>query len=562
MSKITMKKRKNLRIIPLGGLNQVGLNMTLIEYDKKILIIDMGLMFPEETTPGIDYIIPNTTYLEDRRDDIVGTIITHGHYDHIGAIPYLVEKIGLKTSIYCGLLTRGIILKRQEEFPEKPKLNINKVKDGQTIKLGPFEIEFIHTNHSIPDTFALLIKTPIGNIFHTADFKIDMSPIFDKPLDLKRLEKIGEEGVLLLMSDSTRAEKEGHSFSEKEIIENLEEIFKKSKGRIIASTFASLLNRVQQIIVLSEKYGRKVAFDGRSMKSNILIAEKLGYIKMKKGTRIRVKNTDNYPDSKVTVICTGAQGEKRAVLGRIADRTHKLLRLRKKDTVIFSSSIIPGNEKKVQRLKDNVLRQTTNIFHYQMMDIHAGGHAKQEELLQIIKLLKPMFFMPIQGQYSMLVEHAKLAQRAGIPKGNIVVAENGNIINLNETRISISKNKVPASYILVDGLGVGDVGEVVLRDRERLADDGVFVVITVLDHQTGKIQNSPDIISRGFVYLKESKELLAETRKRVVRIIKKASRGKMVDKDDLKNEIRENIASFLYFKTKRRPMVLPVIIEV
>jgi len=556
------KKQPKLRLIPLGGLGEVGRNMTLVEYQGKILIIDMGLRFPEESMPGIDCIIPNISYLEGKEKQILGVVFTHGHYDHIGAIPYLIEKIGPKTPMFTGALTRGIILKRQEDFSEKPKLNIKVIKDGDKTRLGPFEIEWVKLNHNIPDNFGLFIRTPLGNIFHTSDFKFDPTPMYDKPVDFKRLEEIGRRGILLLMSDSTGAEEEGHSLSEKEIMRNLEEIFAKAKGRIIAATFASLINRIQQIITLSEKYKRKVAIDGYSMKTNVEIAKNLGYLKIKRGTQILPKETENYPDAKITILCTGAQGEDKAVLMKIANKEHRVLRLKKGDSVIFSSSVVPGNERTVQILKDNILRQKTKVFHYGMMDIHTGGHAKKEELLQMIKIMRPKFFIPIHGQYSMLVAHAQIAKKAGIPKKNILIVENGNVINLEAKRIRLSKEKVPSNYVMVDGLGVGDVGEVVLRDRKVLADDGIFVIIAIVDRQTGRVRGSPDIISRGFVYLRESKELLKETRKRVIKIVNKATGGGIVNWAYLKNEIKEKIGSFLYSKTKRRPMVLPVIIEV
>jgi ribonuclease J len=365
------------------------------------------------------------------------------------------------------------------------------------------------------------------------------------------------------MSDSTSAEEKGHSFSEKEISENLEKIFEETKGRIIAATFSSLINRIQQIILISEKYGRKVIIEGYSMKTNVEIARALGYIKTKKETLIEVKNVDHYPDSKITILCTGAQGEDQAVLMRIANQEHRYINLKKGDTVIFSSSVIPGNERTVQSLKDDILRQGTKVFHYKMMDIHAGGHAKQDELKKMIQIIKPKFFMPIHGQYSMLVAHASLANQMGLSENNTVIVENGQIVNLNSDKIFIEKETVPSNYIMVDGLGVGDIKEIVLRDRHMLARDGMFVIIVIIDRQTGKVKNSPDIISRGFVYLRESKELLKETRRKVINIINQITgSNKTFNLIYLKNEVRDKIGQFLYTKTKRRPMILPVIIEV
>jgi len=559
-----MKKITNLRIIPLGGLGEVGRNMTLLEYQKEILIIDMGFRMPEEDMPGIDYIVPNIEYLRGKQKNILGIVFTHGHYDHIGAVPYLIEKIWRPNlEIYASPLTRGIILKRQGDFPLQPKLEINEVKDGSEIKLGPFKILFFRQNHNIPDNLGLFIETPVGNILHTSDFKFDPAPVNDLPTNFGKLRDLAKRKILLLLSDSTGAEEEGHSFSEKEILENLEEIFKKAEGRIIAATFASLINRIQQIITLSEKYNRRVCIEGYSMKTNVEISKVLGYVKSKKGTIISAKEIVNYPDSKVTILCTGAQGEGSAVLMRIALREHSFIRLKRGDTVILSSSVIPGNERTVQILKDGILRQKTKVFHYKMMDIHAGGHAQQEELKEMIKIMRPRFFLPIHGQYSMLVSHAELAEEAGVRERNIIVAENGQVINLFPERIFIEKKTVPSNYVMVDGLGIGDVGEVVLRDRHMLARDGMFVIVVVIDRKTGRVKGSPDIISRGFVYLRESKELLRDTRRKVIEIVNRAAgSGEVVNWSYIKDEIRNKIGQFLYTKTKRRPIILPVVIEV
>jgi len=551
-----------LRVIPLGGLGEVGRNMMLLELGSQILIIDMGLQFPDEDMPGIDYIIPNTAYLRGKEKSIVGVILTHGHLDHIGAIPYLIGKLG-NPPIFAAELTRGIMLRRQEDFAHQPKLNITKIEDGSKVQLGSFEIEFFRQNHNIADNLGLFIKTPIGNLIETSDFKFDDNPVNDLPTDFGKLKKLGAREILLLMSDSTGAENEGHSFSEKTIMENLDGIFKEAHGRIIAATFASLINRMQQIITLSEKYGRKVAIDGYSMKMNIEICKKLGYIKTKNGTLIQTSEMNRYPDSKITLLCTGAQGEGQAVLMRIANKEHKFVRLKKGDSIIFSSSVVPGNERSVQILKDALYRGGAQVFHYQMMDIHAGGHAKQEELRQMIEIMKPRFFVPIHGHYSMLVNHAQIAKDTGIPEKNIAVAENGQVVRMNKREISIEKGRVPSNYIMVDGLGIGDVGEVVLRDRQALAQDGMFMIVVAIDRTTGKVRGSPDIISRGFVYLRESKQLLAETRRKVVEIVEKsAGSGNAMNGNYVKENIRNKIGGFLYTKTQRRPMILPVLIEV
>jgi len=555
----------------------VGRNMMLLEWQGKILICDMGFRLPEEDMPGIDYIIPNVEYLKRKQKNILGIVFTHGHYDHIGALPYLIERVCRGPSemggrrvgwspnfrIFASPLTRGIILKRQEDFPQLPKLEITEVKDGTIVKLSPFRIEFFRQNHNIPDNLGLFIQTPVGNILHTSDFKFDPQPVNDLPTNFQKLKELGKRKILLMMSDSTGAEEENHSLSEKTIEKNLEEIFKKAEGRIIAATFASLINRIQQIIFLSEKYQRKVSLEGYSMKTNVEISKLLGYVKAKKETLINRKEILNYPDKAQTILCTGAQGEAEAVLMRIANREHPYLRIKKGDTVIFSSSVIPGNERTVQIMKDEILKQGAKVFHYKMMDIHAGGHAQKEELREMIKIMRPKFFIPIHGQYSMLVSHAELAKEIGLPERDIAIAENGQIINLNKKKIFIEKEKVPANYVMVDGLGIGDVGEVVLRDRQMLARDGMFVIVAVVDRQTGKVRGSPDIISRGFVYLRESKELLRETRKKVIGIVDKAAgSGGAVNWAFVKDEIRNKIGQFLFSRTQRRPMILPVVIEV
>ena len=442
-------------------------------------------------------------------------------------------------------------------------MDIRTVRDGSKIVLGPFKKEFVRQNHNIPENMGLFIETPVGNIFHTSDFKFDKNPVNDLPTDFNRLRSIGKRKVLLLMSDSTGAENEGHSLTEKVIFENLDKIFKEAPGRIVASTFSSHLNRIQQLIALSEKYQRKVVVEGHSMKSTVEIARNLKYIRAKKGTFIKPKKIAFFPDKKITLICTGAQGEETATLMKIATKEYKFFQLKKGDTVIFSSSVIPGNERTVQILKDEFYRQGARVFHYQMMDIHASGHGHQLELKKMIKLISPQFFMPVHGQYSMMVNHKRLAKEVGIKDERIILLENGQIVNFSKKGFSISKKTVPANYVMVDGLGIGDVGEVVLRDRQVLAKDGMFVIIAVVDRQLGRVKGSPDIISRGFVYLRESKDLLRDTRKRVIGIINRAiSRGGAVNWAYLKGEIRNKIGEFLFQRTKRRPMVLPVIIEV
>ena len=558
----TTSPNTGVKITPLGGLGEVGKNMMVIEDKGKILIIDMGLRMPDEDMPGIDYIIPNITSLRGRERDIVGILITHGHLDHIGAIPYLVGKLG-NPPMFAAPLTKGILLKRQEDFQGQPKLKISPVEDGRILRLGPFLIEPFRQNHNINDNFGFVITTSQGNIVHTSDFKFDDNPVNDPPTDYERFKKIGRNKVLLLMSDSTNAEHPNHSLSEKVIMENLDEIFKQAKGRIITATFGSLLNRIQQVITLSEKHGRRVAIEGYSMKTNVEIAKHLGYIKAKKGTLLTTKEILKYPDEKITILSTGAQGEENAVLMRIINKEHKLLRIQKGDSVIFSSSVIPGNERTVQFVKDQLYRQQATVFHYKMMDIHASGHANQDELKELIDYLKPKFFMPIHGQFSMMYTHADLAKEQGMPEKNIVIPENGNVIALTNNQIIIEKKSVPVNLVMVDGLGVGDVGEIVLRDRQNLAKDGMFVIIVVVNRQKGTVQGSPDIISRGFIYLRESKDLLRDVRRRVIGVVNKASsKGGAVNWVHVRDDVKKEVSTFLQKKFNRHPMVLPVIIEV
>ena len=559
---IPQREEENLKIIPLGGLGEIGRNMTIFEYKKKILIVDMGLRMPEEDMPGIDYIIPNTGYLRGKERNIIGIIFTHGHYDHIGAVPYLIEKLHYPPLFAAGL-TKAILIRRQEDFPNLKKLEIEDVKDGDIIRLGPFTVEFFRQNHNISDTLGLFINSPVGNIVFTSDFKFDPDPVYEAPTNFAKLGALAKRGILLLMSDSTGAEEEGHSLSERTIMENLDKVFQEAEGKIIAATFGSLINRIQQIIALSEKHKRTVAIDGYSMKTNVEICKKLGYIKAKKGTIIYPRSLGKLPDKKITFLCTGAQGEEQAVLMRIANREYQHIHISPKDSVIFSSSVVPGNERTVQRLKDELYRQGAKVYHYKMMDIHASGHAHQEELRQMIEILKPKFFIPVHGQLSMLVNHGIIAKKTGIHEENIKVIENGEIINLNSRKISVEKGKIASNYVMVDGLGVGDFGEVVLRDRQALANDGIFVIIAVVGSQNGKVIGSPDIISRGFVYLRRSKDLLAQTRRQTVNLINKtAGQGTSVNWTYVKDVLRNKLGDFLFEQTQKRPMILPVIIEV
>lgn len=557
-----MVQKNVLKIIPLGGLEEIGRNMILLEYQEKILILDMGLQFPTEAMPGVDYIIPNVAYLKGKEKNILGVFISHGHYDHIGAIPYLIGEIG-NPPIFATSLTKGIIIARQKEFPKAPHLNVTQIKRKDEIKLPPFTIYSFPQTHNIPDGVGFFIKTPVGNVIYTGDFKFDHTPVGDHPSDIPYLSKLASKGVLVLMSDSTNAEVPGHSLSEKEIQENLEIIFEKSQGRIIAATFASLLSRIQELINLARKFGRKVAIEGRAMRNYVEIAIKLGFIQIDPQDLIMPQDVRKFPDKEILIICTGSQGEDDAVLMRLAHKEHRFLSIKRGDTIILSSSIIPGNERAVQELKDLLSWQGAKIYHNQMMDIHASGHAQEEELKTMINITRPKFFVPVHGTHYMLELHKGIAMEMGIPEENIIVGENGRVIEVTKNKILLSKEKVPAGYVMVDGLGIGDVGEIVLRDRQAMAKDGMFVIVLVVDSVTGKVKQSPDIISRGFVYLRNSQTLLRQTRERAIRIVEKITQaGKPVNWLFVKNKLKEGLGEFLFEKTRRRPMVLPVVIEV
>jgi ribonuclease J len=555
-----------LRVIPLGGLEEVGRNMTVLEYDKSIIIIDMGFGFPEEDMPGIDFIIPNIEYLKARKENIKAIFITHGHYDHIGAIPYIIDKIGYPP-IYATPLSRGIILKRQDDFPRMRKLYIETIdKDNpKTIEVGPFKVDPFHVNHNIPDSIGLAVQTPVGQVIHTCDFKFDFSPVADKPANIARIVQLASRGTTLLLSDSTGAENPGHSISEKTIYENLEDVFEHAKGRIIVSTFASLIGRLQQVIWLAEKFDRRVVIEGYSMRSNVAIARELGYVEYQKHTVVSPEEAQKLPNEKLLILCTGAQGEDRAVLFRIVNKEHRYWKIHSGDTVIFSSSVVPGNERAVQNLKDSLYRQGARVYHYKMMDIHASGHAYQEDLKLMLNLVQPKFFIPIHGYFFMLKAHADLAESLGVPRENIALASNGSIVEVFPEKIRLAPQRVPAEHVMVDGLGIGDVGEVVLRDRKVMSADGMIVVIAILDTSKGILRQEPDIISRGFVYMRESKELMQEIKDRSRQIIERGMRGvgaKDVNDAYIRNNLRDQLGEFLFHKTQRRPMILPVLISV
>ena len=553
---------ETVKFIALGGLEEIGRNMMLFEYGDEIIIIDAGLQFPEETTPGIDFIIPNVSYLEKNKKKIKALIITHGHYDHIGAIPYIIEKIGNPT-IYATSITKEIIARRQEEFPNAPKLDFEIIKAGESRQLSKnFAIRFFGVTHNIPEGVGMVLETPIGKIVHPGEFKFDYD-IDGNPRDLDIWENIGKQKIHTLLLDSTGAEEPGFSVSERIVERELEKLFKKAEGRIIVGTFASLLDRIAEIIKIADRLEKKVAISGSSMKTNIQIARNLGYMKVEKDAIVPLEEIGKYRDDKILILCTGAQGEPNAQMMKIANGEHRYIQIKKGDTVVLSSSVIPGNERSVQILKDDLSRQGALIYHYKMVDIHSSGHAPQEELKSVIKMIKPNFFVPIHGYYFMRWRNASLAQEAlKLKPEETPIVDNGQVLLLSKNSAKISEETVPTYYVMVDGLGVGDVGEVVLRDRRVLAQEGMVVIIATIDRRTGQFLKNPDIISRGFIYLKENKEFVEELRKKIKQIIARIPRAQQIESDYLKSLMRDQVGEFLYRKTKRRPMVLPVIIEV
>jgi ribonuclease J len=552
-----------LRIIPLGGCEEVGRNMTVFEYGRDIIIVDMGLQWPEEDMPGIDYIIPNIEYLKGKESNIRGVIITHGHYDHIGAIPHLIPKLGHPT-IYGTPLTLGIIAKRQEDFKNLQALKLKSITTDTTLRLGQFKINFFGVSHNIPGSLGIVVETPVGKVIHTGDFKIDAKYSGDVPTEIKKIKTLGGQNVLALMADSTNAPEPGHQLTEGDIQTNIDDILKQALGRVIVGTFASLLGRIQQIIWSAEKLNKKVVIEGFSMKRNVELAQQLGYMKIKKGTLIQLKDMRDYPDNRIIILCTGAQGEDNAVLMRIANGEHKKLKVGKGDTIVFSSSVIPGNERSVQRLKDALYRKGAEVVHYKMMDVHAGGHAKQGDIFNMIQMIKPKYHIPVYGNHSFLKIHAKVALQAGIPENRIFIPDNGQVMEFDKIgQGRLLKEKVACEYVFVDGLGVGDISNIVLRDRQMMAADGMIVVIATIASKTGRLIHSPDIISRGFIYMRENKEMVEDIRTKIKNVVNEHNKTHAQINDTyIKESLRNELGQFIFHKTQRRPMILPVVIEV
>lgn len=554
-----------LRIIPFGGQEEVGRNMTVFELDNDMVILDMGLQFPEEDMPGIDYIIPDTQYLRGKEKNIQGVILSHGHLDHIGAAPHLLPRLGWPV-VYASKLTIALLKKRLEEANLAQYLKTEEIQSVRdTLNFGKMRISFFAVSHSIMDTLGIIIQTPVANIIHPGDWKYDLDPVKGPQTDFSHLAKWNSKITpSILMMESIGSTKEGHQLSEKETFENVRNIIAKAPGRVIVATFSSMVERVGQLMSVAEELGKKVALDGYSMKLNMQIAKEIGYLKFKPSTLIDIRRIHDYPPQKVIVICTGAQGEDRAVLMRIANGEHKSVKIEKSDTVIFSSSVIPGNERTIQRLKDSLYRQGADVIHKEIMDVHGGGHALIEDIKLLIKQVDPHYLLPTYANHYLLREAAKVAESIGFPKERIFILDNGSIAEVAKDGLKVLKEKIPIEYVFVDGLGVGDISHVVLRDRQHLAEDGIFVIIAIVDSKTGKVRTSPDIISRGFIYLKESQELLKEVRQKIRIIVENITVKGMhpINWVHVKDELRDRIGQFLFTKTQRRPMVLPVVIEV
>ena len=554
-----MESKKKIKVIPLGGLGEVGKNITVIEYGDEIIVIDCGMTFPDTEMYGIDIVIPDVSYLVENIDKVKGFFITHGHEDHIGAIPYILKQVNVP--IFATQLTAGLIESKLEEHKMLDKVSINIVKQEDIIKLDKLKVEFIRTNHSIADSCALAIHTPIGIVVHTGDFKVDFTPVDGKVIDLQRFAKLGKQGVLLLMADSTNACHPGYTMSEKSVGEKLDNLFSKGKGRIIVATFASNIHRLQQIINSSIKYGRKIAFSGRSMEKISEVAGKLGYLDMPEGLLIDLKDLKLYNNNQITIVTTGSQGEPMSALTRIASSTHKSIQIEKDDMIIISASPIPGNEKAVSKVINELTHKGAEVIYKSIEEIHVSGHACEQELKLIHSMLKPKYFVPVHGEYKHLRKHILIAEEVGLEKGKSFILENGDVLSLNRKSAAII-NKVQSGNVLVDGSGIGDVGNIVLRDRKHLSQDGILTVVVTLSKDNKTIVAGPDIISRGFVYVRESEGLIDEAREIVRNTLLECEEKNITDWATLKSNVRDELRSYLYEKTKRKPMILPIIMEI
>ena len=553
-------KKPSLKIIPLGGIHEIGKNITVFEYDNEIVIVDCGLSFPEDDMLGVDLVIPDITYLEKNANKIKGLVITHGHEDHIGAVPYLLKKINVP--IYATKLTAGLIRNKLEEHKLLRSTELNEVVQGQVIKLGKnFKVEFIRSTHSIPDSVMLAITTPAGTVLHTGDFKVDYTPIDGKIMDFGRIAELGNQGILALMADSTNAERKGFTMSESSVGEVFDKLFLHCTKRIVVATFASNVHRVQQIVNSAIKYNRKIAVCGRSMINMIKTATELGYIDCPDDLFIDIDMINTYNDEQLVIITTGSQGEPMSALTRMAAGDHRKVKITPNDLVIISATPIPGNEKFVSKVIDDLMQIGAEVVYSSLEAIHVSGHACQEEQKLIMALAKPKYFIPVHGEYRQLIAHSETAQSMGITKDNIIMMANGRVLEINEDKAEFVST-VPCGRVLVDGLGVGDVGNIVLRDRQHLSQDGLIVIVLTMDSSTGEVVAGPDVISRGFVYVRESENLMDDVKSVVRHEIRKCEERGIRDWSTIKSSTRENLRDYIYMKTKRNPMIIPIIMEV
>ncbi len=553
-------KKQKLKVISLGGLQEFGKNMTVLEYNNDIIIIDCGLAFPEDDMLGIDLVIPDTTYLQKNIDKVRGIVLTHGHEDHIGALPYVLRDVNVP--VFGTMLTLGLLENKLREHNLLNSVTLHTVVPGEFIKLGQFKVEFIHTNHSIADAVALAITTPLGLIIHTGDFKVDYTPIDGDIMDIHRFAELGKQGVLLLMSESTNAERKGFTISEKNVGRVFDQIFEETpKNRIMVATFSSNIHRIQQIINSAYTYKRKVAIIGRSMVNAVKTATELGYLNVPTGVLIDITEIKNYSDEQLVIITTGSQGETMSALSRIAANEHKQVHVKPDDKIIISASSIPGNEKNISRVKNELLKKGANVVYEGMAEIHASGHARQEELKLMLALTKPKYFMPVHGEYMNLVSHRDLAISMGVEKDNIFVMGIGDVLEITKNEAKVN-GTVTSGQVLVDGLGVGDVGNIVLRDRKHLSQDGLMIVVVTMEKETGMVIAGPDIISRGFVYVREAEELMEEAKAVVQEALMKCEEKHITGWSYIKGLIKDTLKNYLWQKTKRSPMILPIITEV
>ncbi len=552
-------KKPNLKIIPLGGLDEIGKNITVFEYDDEIILVDCGLEFPEDNMLGVDLVIPDVTYLVKNQEKIKGLVITHGHEDHIGSIPYVLKQVDMP--IYATRLTVGLIQNKLEEHKLLRKTRLHTVEQGQTINFGKMQVEFIRSSHSIPDSVMLAIHTPVGTVMHTGDFKIDFTPIDDQLMDFGRIAEIGNQGVLALLSDSTNSERKGYTMSESSVGEVFDRLFMNCTKRIVVATFASNVHRVQQICNSAVKYKRKIAVCGRSMINMIEVARNLGYIQVPDNTFIDIDMIKNYTDDQLTILTTGSQGEAMSALTRMASGEHKKVVITPNDLIIISATAIPGNEKLVSKVIDDLMQIGAEVVYSALESVHVSGHACQEEQKLIMSLVRPKYFLPVHGEFRQLKAHAETAKKMGIPAENIFMLENGRVLELNENEAKIT-TAVPSGKILVDGLGVGDVGNIVLRDRQHLSQDGLIIIVMTMDSGSGEIVSGPDVISRGFVYVRESENLMDDVKKQIRLEVQRFEENGVTDWATIKSTLKDNLREYIFQKTKRNPMILPIIMEV